>query len=32
VDVWLATQAEVRRDPKVRLTTEFLRRAAADLS
>jgi DNA-binding transcriptional LysR family regulator len=30
-DMWLVTHAEVRRDPKVRLTAEFLRRAAAAL-
>lgn len=30
-DLWLVTHTEVRRDPKVRVTVDFLRRAAATL-
>jgi len=30
-DMWLVTHAEVRRDPKVKLTVDFLRAAAPGL-
>jgi DNA-binding transcriptional LysR family regulator len=32
LDVWLITHPELRRDPKVRATAEFLRKIAADLA